>query len=106
MPMEISAAFDDLARALVADPDDDVTVADTTLSVKGVPFAVLAGDALLVDLPYGRSNDLVDREVAAPADGPAPAKGRWVSVSDIENWRELAGEAHQFVGEPAFGGDS
>jgi hypothetical protein len=104
--MEFSAAFDDLARALVADPDDDVTVDGTSLLVKGAPFAVLDGSVLVVDLPSARADDLVQRDVAAPAERPTSAKGRWVAVGDVENWGELAGEAHQHVGEPAVGGDS
>jgi hypothetical protein len=104
--MENSAAFDDLARVMLADPDDDVSVAGSTLLVKGAPFALVDGDALVVDLPTARADDLVNRDQAAASEAPTPAKGRWVAVADHQNWRELAAEAHQFVGEPAVGGDS
>ncbi|MFB2555639.1 hypothetical protein [Herbiconiux liangxiaofengii] len=104
--MDYSAAFDDLSRALLADPDDDVSVEGQTLLVKGVAFAVVVGDDLVVDLPAARAADLIGRDEARGAEGPAPAKGRWVAVADRQNWGELASEAHQFVGEPAVGGDS
>lgn len=98
--------FDLVAGALSADPDDDVTVVGERLLVHGRVFALLAGDAIVVDLPTGRAEDLVGRDVATEASGPSAPLGRWVAIADPEDWVELATEAHQFVGEPAVGGES
>lgn len=104
------AAFDDVTRALLADPDDDVTLEGTSLLVKGSVFAALDGELLVVALPAHRADDLLGRDVATPAEAPSAAAagvaGRWVGIADTQNWVELATEAHQFVGEPAVGGDS
>ncbi|MEP6479028.1 MAG: hypothetical protein ABJB03_06530 [Rhodoglobus sp.] len=83
--------------------EDGVTVEPDGLRVHGRVFAFRQGDDLVVELPIDRANDLVARGVAHRA----PAEGRdWVRVSDLQLWPELAGEAHEFVGEPAVGGDS
>ncbi len=99
-------AYDRVTIALSADPDDDVTVTDDGLLVRGRLFAYRAGEALVVDLDPARAADLVARRMASHVTGSRPAKGSWVSIRDLEDWTELATEAHQFVGEPAVGGDS
>ncbi len=105
-------AFSDVSLALQADPDADVTAAAGTLLVHGRVFASLEGDSLVVDLPAPRAADLVHRGMASPAAGGAGdagasgASGVRVRVDDIQNWLELATEAHQFVGEPPVGRQS
>ncbi|MCI0157984.1 hypothetical protein KNO15_14890 [Leifsonia shinshuensis] len=100
-------AFDLLSTQLLNDPDLDVSLTVTGLHVRGRLFAYLDDDALVTDLPPSRAADLVGRGVAsAVAAGRAEPKGAWVAVSEAEDWPELAGEAHQFVGEPAVGMDS
>lgn len=91
--------------ALLDDPDDDVTATDDALLVRGTRFAFVDGDALVVDLPSARADDLVDRGVGTRHDADG-ARGVWVAVDDPEDWEELASEAHGFVGEPAVGRDS
>lgn len=105
-PAEAWQLFDLVAGALAADPDDDVTSEGERLLVHGRVFAFLDGDHIVVDLPASRAEDLVGRDVAADATGPSAARGRWVAIADPEDWAELATEAHQFVGEPAVGGES
>jgi hypothetical protein len=99
--------FQLLAAQLLEDPDLDVSVTATGLHVHGRLFAYQDGTDLVLDLPAGRANDLVEREVATPVPaGRSDAKGSWVRISDPEDWPELASESHQFVGEPAVGKDS
>lgn len=102
-----SPAFDLVKGELLADPDDDVVDGPDGLTVKGALFAAQSeGGLLFVDLPEHRASDLVQRGVAEIADTDQPAKGRWVAITDTEDWLELAEEAHRFVGEPAVGRDS
>lgn len=102
MDSKIANAYEDLTVELAQDEDDDVTVTDEGLEVDGNLFAYLDGESLVVQLPKERADDLVERGVAARhADG-----GDWVAIADPELWLELATESHQFVGEPAVGGQS
>jgi hypothetical protein len=105
MSAESDRAFSSVSDALLGDPDDDVQLDGTRLTVKGAVFARLEGEELLVALPPARAADLVSRGIASPASGEA-SSGAWVSIHDVENWVELAGEAHQFVGEPPVGRQS
>ena len=105
MSTESDRAFTAVSDALLGDPDDDVQLEGTQLTVKGTVFARLEGDELLVVLPASRAADLVSRGIAGPARDGA-SSGAWVSIHDVENWVELAGEAHQFVGEPPVGRQS
>jgi len=106
MSTESDRAFSSVSDVLLGDPDDDVQREGTRLTVKGTVFARLEGDELLVALPAARAADLVSRGIAGPASGDAGSGGVWVSIHDVENWVELAGEAHQFVGEPPVGRQS
>lgn len=102
-----SPEFDLVKSELLADPDADVVDGPDGLTVKGALFAFEPeAGRLLVDLPASRAADLGGRGVAAPADTDRVAKGRWVAVTERDDWLELATEAHQFVGEPAVGRDS
>jgi hypothetical protein len=85
---------------------DEVAETPEGLTVKGKLFAFLEGDDLVVELPFGRSNDLVERGVAAKFTAEGQEARDWVRVSDQQLWQELARESHEFVGEPAVGGDS
>ncbi|MHC5796437.1 hypothetical protein ACVXZ4_09780 [Lacisediminihabitans sp. FW035] len=98
--------FDELSQVLQTDADDDVTAIGDSLLVRGRLFAFRADRLLVVDLPPERARDLIERGMAVNAAGNSPAHGTWVSISDIEDWPEIASEAHQFVGEPAVGGES
>lgn len=107
MAEDLTPSFDLLAEELVQDPDLDVVLSDTGLHVRGHLFAYPEGDGLIVDLPQRRAADLIEREVAAAVhDGRTTPQGVWVRIVDPQDWRELAAEAHQFVGEPAVGRDS
>ena len=99
-------AFSHVADALLIDADDDVRLEGGALSVKGRVFARLDGDRLVVDLPSPRAADLVERGIASSASGTEAALGTWVGIDEAEDWIELAGEAHQFVGEPPVGRQS
>ncbi len=85
---------------------DEVTQSAEGLLVNGTLFAFLEDDDLVVELPFGRSNDLVDRGIAVKFTPEGQTGRDWVRVSDQQLWPELAREAHEFVGEPAVGGDS
>jgi hypothetical protein len=85
---------------------DEVTESAEGLSVKGALFAFLEGDDLVVELPFARSNDLVERGIAKKFSVEGQKARDWVRVSDQQLWPELARESHEFVGEPAVGGDS
>ncbi len=110
MASDPGKTFSDVALALQADPDDDVTVDGTRLLVKGKLFAFVDGEHLVVDVPASRAADLVVRGIATavPDAAAAPARphGAWAGIEDAENWLELATEAHQFVGEPPVGRQS
>ena len=106
MSTESDRAFTAVSDVLLSDPDDDVQLDGRRLSVRGAVFARLEGDELLVDLPTARAADLVARGIAGRVDGDVTAVGAWVAIHDSENWAELAGEAHQFVGEPPVGRQS
>jgi hypothetical protein len=85
---------------------DEVTESPDGLLVKGTLFAFLEDDDLVVELPFARSNDLVERGIAVKFALEGQKSRDWVRVSDQQLWPELAREAHEFVGEPAVGGDS
>ncbi|WP_394769821.1 hypothetical protein [Lacisediminihabitans sp.] len=86
--------------------EDGVEATPEGLLVHGRRFAFLEGDDLVVDVTPARARDLVHRGVAERfvVDGH-PAR-EWVRVSDLQLWPELAGEAHEYVGEPPVGGQS
>ncbi|HEY8912013.1 hypothetical protein [Lacisediminihabitans sp.] len=86
--------------------EDGVEATPAGLLVHGRLFAFLEGDDLVVDVAPARARDLVHRGVAERfvLDGH-PARER-VRVSDLQLWPELAGEAHEYVGEPPVGGQS
>lgn len=85
---------------------ESVTSSTEGLLVHGRLFAFLEGDDLVVEVPFVRANDLVERGVAERATREGSEKRDWVRVTDRQLWAELAREAHEFVGEPAVGGDS
>ncbi len=85
---------------------DEVSESPEGLRVKGTLFAFLEGEDLVVELPFARSNDLVARGIAVKFAVGGQKARNWVRVSDQQLWQELAHEAHEFVGEPAVGGDS
>ena len=100
-----NTSYDDLALSLLNDAEADVTLRDGKLTVRGEIFASLAHDgSLLVHLPERRAADLIARRVAALAHVRDSVAGVWVKVGDVEDWAELAGEAHKFVGAPPTGG--
>jgi hypothetical protein len=102
---EAQSAYDDLTLALAED-DDDVAVAEDGLLVRGILFAFLEGDDLVVELPESRAADLKARGVAEAFRAAGHPTRDWVRVSDRQLWPELARESHEFVGEPAVGGES
>jgi len=105
-----SSAFDTLSTELVNDPDRDVSRSGDSLEVHGLAFAVLEAESLLVRLPASRADDLVSRGMATPAESPvaggSDASARWVSITDQEDWPELAAEAHVGASGHVPGGQS
>ena len=85
---------------------ESVTSSAEGLLVHGRLFAFLDGDDLVVEVPFVRANDLVDRGLAKKFTREGSTERDWVRVTDGQLWPELAREAHEFVGEPAVGGDS
>jgi len=97
-------AYDSLVLTLRT--EEGVKVTPDGLLVHGKLFAFLDGDDLVVEVSEARATDLKTRGVSAPFTGGGHELRDWVRVSDLELWPELAREAHEFVGEPAVGGDS
>ncbi|AYG03902.1 hypothetical protein [Gryllotalpicola protaetiae] len=95
--------FELVALERETDPDLDVARDGGRLSVHGRAFIVYANGTLLANLPTVRATDLITRGVATAAAAVEPGPGRWVAISDTEDWSELAEESHQFVGEPPVG---
>ncbi|MCP2267205.1 hypothetical protein ACFQHV_07445 [Promicromonospora thailandica] len=87
-----------LRRSLEQDPDLDVTAREGALFVRQTKFAYLAGEALAVRLPSGRADDLITRDIAVLLRSEPEAGASWVTVSDPEDWPELASEAHELAG--------
>jgi hypothetical protein len=106
MTAQSDQAFDDVSTELQGDPDDDVTRTDDSLAVAGRVFALLENSRLLADLPKARASDLIARGIATTAHGPSAPLGVWISVRTVEDWSEIAREAHEFVGEHPVGGES
>ncbi len=105
MVNDLSAqAYDNLTVSLRN--EDGFAVSPEGLLVHGKLFAFLDGDDLIVDLSEERTRDLLTRGVASPYERDGEADRNWVRVTDRQLWPELAGEAHEFVGEPHVGGQS
>jgi protein required for attachment to host cells len=85
---------------------EGVAVTDDGLLVHGKLFAYLEGDDLVVELPLGRADDLIARGVAKRVRSDDSSQRDWVRIDDEQLWEELAGEAHEYVGEPSVGGES
>ncbi|HAM26721.1 MAG TPA: hypothetical protein DCP11_08480 [Microbacteriaceae bacterium] len=97
-------AYDNLAIGLRG--EDGVEITPEGLLVHGTLFAFLQDDDLVVELTPARASDLVHRGVAARFVVDGHPTREWVRVSNLQLWPELAGEAHEFVGEPPVGGQS
>lgn len=104
--MSMTDEFDLLAADLQNDPDLDVTVRDRVLFVNATRFAYLGDIALTLRLPQARARDLAGRGVGRRLDGDPDTGAEWVSVTDRDDWRELAGEAHEFARGRLPGHDS
>ncbi|WP_245635995.1 hypothetical protein [Herbiconiux solani] len=101
---QTTEAYD--ALVLQLSDEDGVAVTPDGLLVHGKLFAFLDGDALVVELPEARATDLRERGQAFGFTGGGHELRDWVTIRDLELWPELAREAHEFVGEPAVGGQS
>jgi len=95
--MTTNDRYEALRTTLEQDPDLDVTARDGALFVRQTQFAFLAGDSLAVRLPNGRADDLVQRGIAELLRRDS-ATASWVTISDSEDWPELASEAHELAG--------
>lgn len=101
---EATEAFENLAISMRE--EDGVTFQPTALVVHDKLFAFLEQDDLVVELPEARASDLITRGVAAKFSSKNHPSRKWVRVNDTQLWTELAYEAHEYVGEPAVGGES
>jgi hypothetical protein len=99
-------AYRELRTSMRLDTDYDVVVSEQGLLVHGKLFAFPDGDDLVVEVSESRAKDLLERGVADPYLENGEPSSRKVRVSDLQLWPELAREAHNFVGEPAVGGES
>lgn len=93
--MTVDARFEALRSALQQDPDLDVTVREGALVVHQTAFAFLAGSSLAVRLPADRADDLIKRDIAKLLRHDPGAD--WVTISESEDWPELAAEAHELA---------
>jgi len=101
---DAATAYEELAFELKI--EDGVTVVENELLVHGTIFAFLDDDDLVVELPEARASDLAGRSVAARYVSHHHPTRNWIRVGDRELWPELARESHEFVSEPAVGGES
>jgi hypothetical protein len=99
-----SDAYDALTFALR--DEEGVHIQEDGMYVHGRLFAFLLDDDLVVELPTARMADLELRGVAEPFSTPRHPTRDWVRIADSQLWPELAGEAHEYVGEPQVGGES
>lgn len=102
--MTDSAPYDDLLTTLTA--DEGISVGSDGLLVHGKLFAYYVDGDLVVEVPEARAADLLERGVAEAYVHDGHPDRNWVKVNDQQLWPELAHEAHDFVGEPAVGGES
>jgi len=93
--MTEDARYEALRTALEQDPDLDVTVREGALVVRQTAFAFLAGSSLAVRLPTSRADDLIKRGIAELLRHDPGAD--WVTISESEDWPELAAEAHELA---------
>ncbi|GGF21199.1 hypothetical protein [Subtercola lobariae] len=91
---------------LIMSGEEGVTSTESELLVHGTVFAFREGDDIVVEVPAARASDLKARGVASKFSVDGHTSRDWVRVSDLQLWPELAREAHEFVGEPAVGGES
>ena len=101
---DAATAYEELAFELRI--EDGVTVVENELLVHGTIFAFLDGDDLVVELPEARATDLASRSVARRFTSHHHPTRNWIRVGDRELWPELLRESHEFVSEPAVGGES
>ena len=95
--MTTNDRYEALRTALVQDPDLDVTARDGALFVRQTRFAFLEGESLAVLLPDVRADDLVKRGIAELLRHDPESKASWVTISDADDWSELASEAHELA---------
>ena len=105
-PLTPYLAFDRLSAQLLDDPDRDVTVDGTTLLVDGRQFAYLDGASLVVRLPADRADDLLHRNIGELGPFDSDEGESWIRITDMEDWPELACEAHEFTSGRMPGGQS
>ena len=101
---EAAAAYEELSFELKV--EDGVTVVENELLVHGTIFAFLDGDDLVLELPEARASDLAARAVSDRYSSHHHPTRNWIRVADRELWPELLRESHEFVSEPAVGGES
>ncbi len=90
--------YEDLTFALLRDPDLDVSLRPDGLYVGSLRFAYRHGGSIAVLLPTSRADDLVTRSIGTPLPvTPIRPDGRWVAITDPDDWNELAAEAHTFA---------
>lgn len=104
MSAAAESAFDELSFEIAQ--LEGVVVEPDGLFVHGTLFAFLLDDDLVVELPLGRMGDLEVRGIVTPFVSERHPTRDWVRVGDRQLWSELAREAHEYVGEPAVGGQS
>lgn len=98
--------FDRLAGQLVDDPERDVSVDGLSLLADGKRFAYLDDDSLVIRLPAERADDLLHRNIGELGPFDADEGESWIRITDVEDWPELAGEAHDFTSGRIVGGES
>jgi hypothetical protein len=66
----------------------------------GKVFASLVDDRLLLKLPAGRVDELIDSGVGQPFSSGSRVMKEWVTVGveDADRWDDLVAEAHAFAG--------
>jgi len=101
---DAATAYEELSFEL--NVEDGVTVVENELLVHGTIFAFLDDDELVLELPEARATDLVSRSVASRFTSHNHPTRNWIRVGDRELWPELTRESHEFVSEPAVGGES
>ena len=105
--MDDSSKRDLYEELLVSLSDNEgVTITAEGLVIHDKLFAFVDGDDLVVEVTEARAADLTERGVAEAFSSEGHPSRKWVRVTDQQLWPELTREAHEYVGEPAVGGES
>ncbi len=99
--MDARARYDELAATYLGRPDVTVgrALQNDVLNVNGKIFAFLSKDRLVVKVPAAQAGELVASARAEPFRSGGRTMKEWVAVEPSDgDWRQLMGDAYEYVG--------